>query len=118
MIGLVALAGGVGAVLRFVAEALVTRSVRAPVPLGTFAVNVTGSFALGLLVATTAADSDLRLVLGTGLLGGYTTFSAASVEGVLLARSRSPRTLALAAAHAAAMLACGLGAAALGLALV
>lgn len=115
MIAVVALAGGIGAVLRFVAEALVSRSVRAPVPLGTFAVNVTGSFALGLVVAATAADSDLRLVVGTGLLGGYTTFSAASVEAVLLARSRGPRALALAAAHAAAMLACGVGAAALGL---
>lgn len=115
MIAVVALAGGIGAVLRFVAEALVSRSGRAPVPLGTFAVNVTGSFALGLVVAATAADSDLRLVVGTGLLGGYTTFSAASVEAVLLARSRGPRALALAAAHAAAMLACGVGAAALGL---
>lgn len=114
MIVLVALAGGIGAVLRFVVESM-TSSVRAAVPLGTFVVNVTGSFLLGLLVATTGADSDLRAVVGTGLLGGYTTFSAASLEAVLLARVGGPRALSLATMHAAAMLACALGAAALGL---
>ena len=50
-------------------------------PLGTLVINVTGSFLLGLLTALTvghAGLADLQTVLGVGLLGGYTTFSAAS----------------------------------------
>lgn len=115
MIALIALAGGLGAALRFVVEGAVSRSVRAPVPLGTFAVNATGSFVLGLVVASTVAGSDVRAVVGTGLLGGYTTFSAASVESVLLARPGGARAVAVASLHAAGMLGCGLAAAALGL---
>jgi fluoride exporter len=54
-------------------------------PVATFLVNVTGSFALGallavLLVRRTPAAGDLRLLLGTGFLGGYTTYSALAVE--------------------------------------
>ncbi|MBA4608099.1 CrcB family protein [Aeromicrobium sp. Marseille-Q0843] len=115
MIALVALAGGLGAALRFVVDGVVARWVRGSVPLGTFAVNVTGSFVLGLVVASTTAGSDVRAVVGTGLLGGYTTFSAASVESVLLARAGGTRALTAAALHAAAMLALSLAAAALGL---
>ena len=115
MIALIALAGGLGAMLRFVVDGLVARSVRAPVPLGTLVVNVTGSFVLGLVVASTAAGSDVRAVVGTGLLGGYTTFSAASVETVLLARVGGARAVGLAALDAGAMLALSLAAAALGL---
>ena len=115
MIALVALAGGLGAALRFIVDGVVARWVRGSVPLGTFAVNVTGSFVLGLVVASTTAGSDVRAVVGTGLLGGYTTFSAASVEAVLLARAGGTRALTAAALHAAAMLAFSLAAAALGL---
>lgn len=60
-------------------------------PLDTFAVNVTGSFALGLLLAvllTRAAEDarPTRLLLGTGFLGGYTTYSAFAVETETLLR--------------------------------
>ena len=115
MIALIAIAGGLGAVLRFVVDGLVARSVRASVPLGTLAVNVTGSFVLGLVVASTMAGSDVRAVVGTGLLGGYTTFSAASVESVLLARAGGARAVTVAALHAATMLGLSLAAAAIGL---
>ncbi|SKB05095.1 fluoride efflux transporter FluC [Aeromicrobium choanae] len=115
MIALIALAGGLGAVLRFVVDGAVARWVRSSVPLGTFVVNLSGSFVLGLVVASTATGSDVRAVVGTGLLGGYTTFSAASVESVLLARAGGARAVTVAALHAAAMLAAGLAAAALGL---
>jgi CrcB protein len=114
MIVLVALAGGVGAVLRFVVDSLVARAVRTRVPMGALVVNVTGSFLLGLLVATAPAG-DARAVLGAGLLGGYTTFSAASLEAVDLARAGGRRALATAAAHAAARLSSSIAAAALGL---
>lgn len=92
MIGfLVALAGGLGAVSRFLVDGLVDSiSRRASVPLGTLVINVSGSFLLGLVTGWWAAhtgDPGLRLVLGTGFLGGYTTFSTASVEAARLAIS-------------------------------
>ena len=49
-------------------------------PWVTFAVNVTGAFALGLLVALSRPGSMLRPVLGTGFLGGWTTWSALAVQ--------------------------------------
>jgi len=61
-------------------------------PLATFLVNVTGSFALGALLAVllvrdhSAAANRLRLLLGTGFLGGYTTYSALAVETDTLVR--------------------------------
>ncbi|GEL94625.1 fluoride efflux transporter FluC [Cellulomonas composti] len=119
MIVLVALAGGLGAGLRFVVDGLIGRVNRTGLPLGTFVVNVTGAFALGLVTAL-ALDhtglTELKLVVGTGMLGGYTTFSAASVEAVTIARREGPRATLLAALHATAMLVTGLAAAALGLA--
>lgn len=84
MIALVALAGGLGAVLRFVVDGVITSRVRGP--LGVPIVNITGSFALGLVVGWFGAG-EVAAVLGTGLLGGYTTFSAASLDAVRLAGS-------------------------------
>lgn len=51
-------------------------------PLATFIVNVVGSFALGLLLAALLGrrSDTLRLLLGTGFLGGFTTYSALAVE--------------------------------------
>ncbi|GAA2021167.1 fluoride efflux transporter CrcB [Terrabacter terrae] len=90
MMLLLALGGGLGAVMRFVVDAAVARRNRFRVPLGTMLVNVTGSLVLGvvtgLLTAGTAESTDatVRAVLGTGFCGGYTTFSTASVETVRL----------------------------------
>lgn len=63
-------------------------------PLATFLVNVTGSFALGALLALLVARGDdsggrrtLRLLLGTGFLGGYTTYSALASETDTLLRT-------------------------------
>ena len=84
-----AIAGGLGAAARFVADSLIAARSRGTVPLGTLVINVSGSFLLGLLAgwaARVGAPPDVRLVLGTGLLGGFTTFSTASVELVRLAR--------------------------------
>lgn len=116
----VALAGGVGAGLRFVVDGLVGRYARARLPLGTVVVNVTGSFLLGLvtgLVARGAWPHDVALVVGTGMLGGYTTFSTASVEAVNLALAEGPRAARDAALHAGGMLVASVAAAAVGLAL-
>ncbi|TRY18145.1 fluoride efflux transporter CrcB [Tessaracoccus rhinocerotis] len=83
-----ALAGGLGAVCRFVFDGFLTaHSPRSGLPLGTISINLTGSFALGLLtgLATSAlVPEGWHLVLGTGFLGGYTTFSTASFETVRL----------------------------------
>ena len=82
----VALAGGAGAGLRYVLERLIGTLGRGGFPLGILVVNITGSFALGLLTGLgTVVVPQLAVVLGTGLLGGYTTFSAVSVDSVLLA---------------------------------
>ena len=111
---LVALAGGLGAMARFVLDSWITARWRAPLPVGTIVINVTGSLLLGLLTgwALRSAGSEALAVLGIGFLGGYTTFSTASVEAARLARSG--RGL-LAVAHALLMVLLGLGAALSGL---
>lgn len=86
----VALAGGVGAVARFMLDGLVRYRV-ASFPVGTVLINVTGSFVLGLVTGLTLAHvvpEELRLVVGTGFCGGYTTFSTASFETVRLVEQR------------------------------
>jgi len=113
---LVAFAGGVGAVARFVVDGLVARHSPFPFPLGTVVINVTGSLLLGLLTGAMiahAGSEQVQMILGTGLLGGYTTFSTASVEAVRLASGT--RALSLAFAHATGMLLLSLAAAGLGL---
>ena len=86
----IAVAGGVGAVLRHVVDNAVPARWRLRFPWGTFVVNVTGSFAIGLLVGLTEPTDTVRAVVGVGLLGGYTTFSTASLETVrLLGQRRS-----------------------------
>lgn len=83
----VALAGGVGAACRFVLDGLVRSRTAGDYPLGTMIINVSGSLLLGVLTGlglAHLASDELVLVLGTGLLGGYTTFSTASVETVRL----------------------------------
>ena len=90
MMLLLALAGGLGAVARFVADALIARHNPFRVPVGTLLINITGSLALGVLTALLAAGppesaaATERAVLGPGFCGGYTTFSTASVETVRL----------------------------------
>lgn len=88
-----ALAGGVGAAARFVVDGLVRRRWDGGYPWATLVINVSGSLVLGVLTGLTiyhGAPGDLRLVLGTGLCGGYTTFSTASFEAVRLLQRDSP----------------------------
>lgn len=94
----VCVAGGIGAATRFVVDSAFTRR-DGHVPVGLVVVNASGSFALGVVVALaqlTVLDGAMALVLGTGLLGGYTTFSAASLESVrLVVDRRWPAALAV-----------------------
>lgn len=113
----VGLAGGLGALARFVVDGLVRARVAAPLPAGTIAINLSGSLALGLLtglVAFHGAPRTLALVAGTGFCGGYTTFSTASFETVRLAQQGQLRAAGL---NAGVTILGALAAAAAGLAL-
>ncbi len=103
---LVAFGGGVGAWLRFVAGRLVGP---AAFPYATLTVNILGSLAMGLLAGWLARDGvgseGWRLLLGVGVLGGFTTFSAFSLEIVTLAQRGA---IGAAAAYAALSLAGGI----------
>lgn len=82
---LLALAGGLGAVTRFVLDGTLTAARSWGYPVGTTVINLTGSFLLGLLAGLSAGallPASALLVLGTGFLGGYTTFSTATYETV------------------------------------
>ena len=86
---LVAAGGALGAGMRHLASGAVLRQMGADWPYATFSINVLGSFLLGLLAGWLALKGDedssqLRLLLGAGVLGGFTTFSAYSLEVVLL----------------------------------
>jgi fluoride exporter len=75
----VGIAGGVGAIARFLLDGTVSDRVGRDFPFGTLIVNVTGAFVLGLL-AGIALDTDADRVAGTGLIGAFTTFSTWSFE--------------------------------------
>ncbi len=87
---LVFLGAGLGGMLRHAANLMSERAFGAAFPWGTLAVNVVGSLAMGLLagwLALKAGESStpsLRLFLGTGVLGGFTTFSAFSLDVAIL----------------------------------
>lgn len=85
---LVASGGAIGASLRYLTGIAALRLLGANFPWGTLLVNVVGSFVMGVvtefIVRKLGASSELRLLLMTGLLGGYTTFSAFSLDAVLM----------------------------------
>lgn len=111
---LVALAGGLGAMARFSLDSWISARWRSSLPMGTVVINVTGSLLLGLLTgwALRSGDSPWLAIVGIGFLGGYTTFSTASVEAARLARSGRGGG---AVVHAMVMMMLGLAAAVLGL---
>lgn len=82
---LVALGGAVGSAARYGVGLAAARWLGLGFPWGTLAVNVIGGLAMGLLAARVGPEQEnLRLLLGVGLLGGFTTFSAFSLETVRL----------------------------------
>lgn len=118
---LVALGGGAGAATRFIVDGVVARHNRLSMPLGTFVINVTGSFLLGILTGLVLAHpglSELKMVLGTGFAGGYTTFSTASVEAARLVMRDGVLESQATVVHALGMLVSGLVAAFLGMLIV
>lgn len=85
--------GAVGAVLRYIIGSAVSVRYVGRFPLGTFLINVTGSFLIGLLMTFFTERSTLhpnwRLLLVTGVLGGYTTFSSFEYETLVATRTGS-----------------------------
>lgn len=107
----VALLGGLGAVMRLLVSGWLHRGrTIADWPLGTFAVNLSGAFLLGLLSGT-GTDWHVPAVIGLGLLGGYTTFSTWMIEAAAIADAGKPRRAGL---YITASLTLGLLAALLG----
>ncbi len=102
--------GGVGALLRFALDSAVSLRADSEFPFGTLAVNISGAFALGL-VAGLALHGDALLLVGTSLLGSYTTFSTWMLETYRLGEARR---LPPAIVNVLLSLALGLGAVALG----
>jgi CrcB protein len=82
---LVAIGGAVGAVARYGVGLGAARWFGLAFPLGTLAVNILGGLAMGVLAARVGPEQEsLRLTLDVGVLGGFTTFSAFSLETVKL----------------------------------
>ncbi len=85
---LVFVGGGLGATLRHLINLTCARCMPPGFPWGTFIINVTGSTLMGLIAGYLAfkgeASQPWRLFLMTGVLGGYTTFSAYSLDAALL----------------------------------
>jgi CrcB protein len=116
----VAAGGAIGSVLRYQVGRLAVHwlgpNAASAFPWGTLTVNVTGSLAMGLLAGFLAryghGGEHWRLLLGVGVLGGFTTFSSFSLEMMLLVERNQP---GLAFAYVAASLLAGFGALWLGL---
>ena len=101
-VALVFVGGGIGAVLRYLATLVIGG------PVATLVVNVAGGFAIGLLAGTLPpGSSQLRLLFMTGLLGGFTTFSAFGLDTLALWQRGQP---AQAAAYVVASVALSLAA--------
>src|SRR3546814_16393843 len=80
---LVMTGGGIGAGLRYLCGRWALALFGPGYPWGTLSVNIAGSLAMGLLagvLARTGGSEQIRLFIGVGLLGGFTTFSALSLE--------------------------------------
>lgn len=91
--------GALGSVARYLLASALQRLAPAGFALGTFAVNLLGSFAMGFVVALALArgrfDSDARVIVTAGLLGGFTTYSSFNQEALELLEARAFGLLAL-----------------------
>ena len=89
---LLVVAGGLGAVTRYVVDGLIRARIGTTgFPWPTAIINVTGAFVLGLvtgLAVARIADTDVVAIVCTGFLGGYTPFSTASWETIQLVRKK------------------------------
>ena len=87
---LLAVCGGLGAISRFLVDGVLRHRLSRSFPGGTMIINLSGSLLLGFLSGLVAGGlpGELSTIAGTGFLGGYTTFSTASVETLRLLQER------------------------------
>ena len=115
---IVAIGSMLGGVARYLCAVGVARVVLTAFPYGTFAVNIVGCLAIGLVYGLAERfewfSADLRLFLATGFCGGFTTFSSFAYENIELLQDKDYLTFG---AYSALSVALGLGAAVLGLSL-
>jgi CrcB protein len=109
----VAIAGAVGAVARLVVDGRVLARTRGRLPWGTAVINLSGAFVLGVIVGA-APSHEVVLIVGTGFLGAYTTFSTWMLETLLLGESGRSNAAII---NIAGQLVAGLALAAVGFAL-
>ena len=104
------LIGGIGAVCRMLVDRVISRRIRIGFPIGTFAVNISGSWLLGLL-STLALGPNAALLAGTAFVGAYTTFSTWMLETQRLAEDarRLPAALNIVLSVGVGLLAVWLG---------
>jgi CrcB protein len=106
------LGAGLGGALRHGVNVVALRLIGSNFPIGTVAVNVAGSFIMGLLAAWFALKADpgqaWRLFLTTGILGGFTTFSTFSLDAALLWERGQPAVAAVYVVVSVAMALLGL----------
>ena len=117
---IVALGGAVGSILRYKLGGFALHHTQAwNFPVSTFSINVAGCFAIGILAALVEHHDlfspSMRLLLFTGLLGGFTTFSAFGYESVFLLR-RGLGSVAM--SYVVLSVVCGLGAVVAGIKLI
>jgi CrcB protein len=97
----IALGGALGATLRHFMNVWIARMAGGDFPWHTMIINITGSFVMGLLISLMAlrwnVGNEMRAFLTTGILGGYTTFSAFSLDFAVLVERKA---FALAGAYA------------------
>lgn len=110
--------GGLGSIARHSVNILAAQYLGTRYPYGTFCINIVGSLLIGVLAATFAVHASLpsnaRLFLITGIVGGFTTFSAFSLEiGLLQERGETMAAIT----YAVASVACGVAALFIGMAL-
>ena len=95
---LVTVAGGLGAVCRYTLDYAITQRTRGVLPWGTWWVNVSGSLALGFIAGLALQvdiPTEVKLVLGGGFLGAYTTFSTWMYESLRLIEEGAWRAAAM-----------------------
>lgn len=113
---LVGLGGGIGSILRYISQKMAHKIYPIHFPWGTFAVNIVGCFLIGLFWGMSFKSFDTnenwKLFLMTGLCGGFTTFSAFTLEGIGLLKEQK---LALFFLYVAASVLIGLAATYLGM---
>jgi fluoride exporter len=89
----VGIGGGLGSILRYIVQVFVGRHVPLIFPLGTFLVNCSGCFLIGIFYSLaskyTTITPEWRLFLITGICGGFTTFSTYSYDGLMLLKQGS-----------------------------